>query len=176
MRSVIVFLLVLAAGVLGIYYFDPDTFSAIFGTSFSGALSGLTGGNLSFAQIQNYASNAGFSGDDLNTATAIALAESSGNPNAAGDPTLGGSYGLWQINLAAHPEYTAQALYDPQTNANAAYAIYSAAGGQFTPWTTFNTGAYEAYLQNGSSTQVAANSTGDDFANVDDSSDQDYDS
>jgi len=38
--------------------------------------------NLGAADILNYASAAGFAGGDLATAVAIALAESSGNPNA----------------------------------------------------------------------------------------------
>lgn len=95
--------------------------------------------------IAGWASNAGFSGVDLVTAVAIAYAESSGNPNAVGDVNLGRSIGLWQINLAAHPEYSENELYDPQTNANAAFDIYSAAGNSFSPWTTFKTGAYSQY-------------------------------
>jgi hypothetical protein len=137
-------------------------------SSFSGGITSVTGlGKLNFAQIQGYASNAGFSGDDLNTACAIALAESSGNPNVTGDLTVtpGGSIGLWQINLKAHPEYTAAQLVDPQTNANAAYAIYSAAGG-FTPWTTFNTGAYEAYLPASTPTVASADDSGGGNDNV----------
>lgn len=103
------------------------------------------------AQISYYAQNAGFTGQDLLTAVAIALAESSGNANvynretAAGAPQGQGSYGLWQIYLYKHPEDAGLNLYDPQINANAAFAIYSAAGG-FTPWTTYNSGAYQAYL------------------------------
>jgi soluble lytic murein transglycosylase-like protein len=172
MRNVIVFILVLAAGALGIYYFDPDVFSTVF-SGLQGGLSALTGGNLSYSEIQGYASAAGFTGDDLDTATAIALAESSGNPNAAGDATKGGSYGLWQINLAAHPEYTAEELYDPQTNANAAYVVYSSASNGFSPWTTFNNGAYQAYLQGDSSSQVASNSGDSTDSSGDDSSDED---
>lgn len=92
--------------------------------------------------IPGYARSAGFSGGDLAVAVAIAYAESSGNPNAVGDVDLGRSIGLWQINLAAHPEYTEEELYGPQTNANAAFAIYQAAGNSFSPWTTYKTGAY----------------------------------
>jgi hypothetical protein len=94
--------------------------------------------------IPDYARKAGFSGADLTIAVAIAYAESSGDPNALGDN--GNSYGLWQINLPAHPEYAGADLYDPQTNANAAFAIYQQAGESFSPWTTFKTGAYEQYL------------------------------
>ncbi len=95
--------------------------------------------------IAGYARTAGFSGFDLDIAVAIALAESHGNPNAVGDLDLGRSIGLWQINLAAHPEYLEEQLYDPQTNANAAFAIYQAAGNSFSPWTTFQTGAYQQF-------------------------------
>lgn len=106
--------------------------------------------NLSASQIATYASNAGFSGTDLVTAVAIALTESSGNPNALGDTNIGsgtGSFGLWQINADAHPEYAPfTELYDPQNNANAAYAIYSNAGNSFSPWSTYNSGAYNTYL------------------------------
>jgi hypothetical protein len=106
------------------------------------------GGNLTAAQIAGYAETAGFTGPDLQVAVAVALAESSGNPNAVGDLAItpGGSIGLWQINLKAHPQYTAAELTDPQTNANAAYAIYAAAGNQFTPWSTYNGGQYSAYI------------------------------
>lgn len=103
-------------------------------------------------QIYQYASNAGFVGDDLTTAVAIALAESSGDTGAynpetkAGAAEGKGSYGLWQIYLTAHPEYEGVNLYDPQTNANAAYSIFLAAGG-FNPWSTYKSGAYEAHLQ-----------------------------
>jgi hypothetical protein len=107
--------------------------------------------NLTAAQIATVASNAGFSGDDLVIAVAIALAESSGNPNAHGDVKLGtgtGSFGLWQIYADAHPEYGPDfsALYDPQKNANAAFEIYQGRGGTFQDWSTFKSGAYTAYL------------------------------
>lgn len=114
----------------------------------------VTVGNLSAAQIAGYAQTAGFTGDDLVTAVAIALAESSGNPEAHGDLSLpgSGSYGLWQIYAHAHPEFGPDftKLFDPQTNANAAYSVYQAAGSSFAPWSTFKNGAYSAYLQNAS--------------------------
>jgi hypothetical protein len=103
-------------------------------------------GNLDPATIAQYAANAGFSGPALQTAVAIALAESGGNPNAVGDLNLGTSVGLWQINLRAHPEFANVNLRDPQTNANAAFAIYTAAGSSFSPWSTYKSGAYQAFL------------------------------
>ena len=104
---------------------------------------------MSIDDIATVAQNAGFSGDDLITAVAVALAESSGNPNALGDIGIGqGSFGLWQINSKYHPEFGPDftTLYDPQTNANAAYSVYSAAGNSFTPWSTFKSGAYQSYV------------------------------
>ena len=132
----IAFAVILALGVAGyVLGFKPGD---IFGMK------------LSSQQIAQLASNAGFVGDDLITAVAVALAESSGNPHAHGDLGLPGegSFGLWQIYSAAHPEYGPDftALYDPQTNANAAYSIYQTAGFRFTPWTTYKEGTYSAYI------------------------------
>lgn len=109
-------------------------------------------GQIAYTDIANLASSAGFSGQDVQTAVAIALAESSGNVDAynperfatGGTPTGMGSYGLWQIYLRDHPEFSDVNLYDPQANANAAFQIYSASG--FGAWSTYNSGAYTAYL------------------------------
>ena len=103
-------------------------------------------------ELVTFAQNAGFSGDDANTAAAIALAESGGNPHAynpeilANAPQGQGSFGLWQIFLYRHPEFFGQALYDPQVNANAAFKVYTDAGNSFSPWSTYDTGAYREYL------------------------------
>ena len=117
------------------------------------------------AQIAYYAQMAGFDGADLTTAVAIALAESSGNPNVynpetsapGGTPAGQGSYGLWQIYLKEHPEFAADNLYDPQTNANDAYEIYSKAGG-FHDWSTYTEGTYQAFMG------AASNAGGPDIA------------
>lgn len=135
MTGVTAFALLAAAGIVGYFLLqEGETFLS---------------SKLSAQQISQYAAAAGFSGDDLVTAVAVALAESSGNPNAHGDTSLGtgtGSFGLWQIYSDAHPEYgpNFDQLYDPQTNANAAYAIFSASG--WAAWSTFKSGAYEAYV------------------------------
>lgn len=106
-------------------------------------------GDLTASQIKTLAINAGFTGQDLITSVAVALAESSGNPQALGDLDVGqGSFGLWQINSYYHPEYGPDftILYDPQTNANAAFSVYSAAGNSFTPWSTFKNGTYRSFV------------------------------
>lgn len=102
--------------------------------------------------MANLAAQAGFPSLQLSVAAAVALAESSGDPSAynpetaAGNAPGQGSYGLWQINLAAHPEFAGWNLFDPQTNANAAYIVWQKAGGSFSPWSTFKTGAYQSFL------------------------------
>jgi soluble lytic murein transglycosylase-like protein len=138
MSLLIIVGVILALGATG-YFFAGSTS----GVSILGGLLG----RLSASQIATYAANAGFSGDDLTTAVAIALAESSGNPKAVGDLNVspGGSVGLWQINLAAHPQYANVDLTDPALNASAAFAVFTQAGFQFTPWSTYNSGKYMAY-------------------------------
>ena len=108
--------------------------------------------NLQIPQLIALAAGAGFTGDDLTTAVAIALAESDGNPQAynpevaAHSPVGMGSFGLWQIYLKAHPEFQGQNLFDPPTNAAAAFSVYSAAGNSFRPWSTFGNNAYLAHV------------------------------
>jgi len=102
---------------------------------------------LNAQDIAKYAYQAGFRGQDLIYAVAIALKESGGDVQAY-NPELGantkrgsGSRGLWQIYGQAHPEYNNDSVYDPLENAKAAYAVYSAAGNSFIPWSTWNNGS-----------------------------------
>ena len=91
-------------------------------------------------------SNAGFTGDRLVTAVAVALAESRCNPAATLVNTDGSrDRGLWQINSRWHPEVSDDCAYDAQCNADAAFRI-SGQGTSWTPWVTFNTGAYRSWL------------------------------
>lgn len=92
-------------------------------------------------------------------AAAIAQAESGGCQYAKAGPTddrpvkqcvyrqttLENSYGLWQINRNAHPQYGAASLYTPAGNAAAAVAIANG-GLSFSAWSTFENGAYKAHL------------------------------
>jgi lysozyme-like protein len=87
---------------------------------------------LSRAQVYQYAINAGFNPVQAEIATSIAMIESSGNPLAHNPNDPQGSFGLWQINQAAHPGTIGQAL-DPQQAANLAYQI-SNGGTNWWPW------------------------------------------
>ncbi|HTI22194.1 MAG TPA: type VII secretion target [Kutzneria sp.] len=113
---------------------------------------------ISAQQIAQHAYNAGFRGDALTTAVAVALAESHGDTGIHGDVNLqtgtwGPSVGLWQIRslnpghgtAAEQALRNAQANADPATNARHAYAI-SRHGTNFGPWSTYTNGAYRGYL------------------------------
>ena len=90
---------------------------------------------LSASDIASYATQAGFTGDDLVTSVAIALAESGGDPNVIGDN--GTSIGLWQIHYTVHPEFDSARLTDPAYNASCAYALYTRRSGSFSDWSVF---------------------------------------
>src|SRR6266536_2921125 len=77
-------------------------------------------------------------------AAAIALAESGGNPRAF-NPS--GASGLWQILGAVDPR-DQPFLFNPQVNAHEAVLKYRGAGG-FSPWVTFETGAYRQFMDSG---------------------------
>lgn len=97
---------------------------------------------------------AGFRGRALKTAYAVAMAESGGDPRALNDRRPDLSYGLFQINmidelgpdrrkrygLASNDD-----LYDPYVNARVAFRL-SRGGRDWTPWTTYTSGAYQQHL------------------------------
>jgi hypothetical protein len=92
-------------------------------------------------------------------AAAIAQAESGGCQYAKAGPTDDrpvkqctyrfttgeNSYGLWQINRNAHPQYSASSLYTTGGNATAAAAIANG-GASFSAWSTYTNGAYKRHL------------------------------
>lgn len=103
-------------------------------------------------QLTQLAYDAGFRAtrNELITAVAAAIGESGGNERAVGDRSQGGSYGLWQIHLPSHPEYRSnpEQLFNPRTNAQAAYKIYVAAGRSFEPFHAWShaSGPRKAFL------------------------------
>ncbi len=98
------------------------------------------------------AAQAGFTGQGLRLAVAVGLAESGGNPTARGPnpPTPGcpaGSLdrGAWQLNNCYHPEVSDACADDLGCAARETYRI-SAAGSDWSEWTTYTSGAYRAQL------------------------------
>jgi hypothetical protein len=136
---------------------------------------------LTFAQLRALWLEAGGAPSLADTMAAIALAESSGNPDAINpeacraaahdcDPcTLSNtgdySIGLWQINYygglfeSRKDAYGCPGeLWTPIKNARAAVDIADGGHG-LSAWTTFTSGAYRQYLGVGASGPTAAKST-----------------
>ena len=115
---------------------------------------------LSHADLEALWTFAGGSQATADVAAAIAQAESGGDPTKIDNtayPKLPGyhppapgnlpeySVGLWQVNVLAHPQYTAAQMLTPRLNAVAAVAI-SSGGRHFDPWTTYTHNLYEPFL------------------------------
>jgi Lysozyme like domain len=104
----------------------------------------------SYAQLEQLWINNGGSPALAPVAAAIAEAESGGNPQAENTKDNNGtqtSWGLWQISDGTHSQ-PVPGILDPNTNAAQAVAKYQAAGG-WSPWGTYSSGAYTAYLSPG---------------------------
>jgi LysM repeat protein len=91
-------------------------------------------GTLGCPGLEELWEEAGGSGAQAVMAASIAMAESSGQQFATG---AAGERGYWQIN----PDHGSLSTYDPLGNAKAA-VIISDDGTNWTPWTTFTSGAY----------------------------------
>lgn len=123
-------------------------------TSTTPAITGpVPGGQLTMEQLVGLAKGAGFNDSEAVTMAAIAMAESGGNSNAKNFKPPDKSYGLWQINMigplgpARMQEFGLQRedqLFDPLTNAKAAYSIRKSEG--LSAWTVYKTGKYKNHL------------------------------
>ena len=122
-----------------------------------GSASLPTGGTLDAKQIVQVARAAGIPEKDVPLMTAIALAESGGKSGAHNTKYPDNSYGLWQINMLDEPGYmlgeerrkqfglkSNDELFNPVTNAKAAYAILKQQG--FGAWSVYTNRSYEQFL------------------------------
>jgi hypothetical protein len=90
-------------------------------------------GTLTVDQVARLVVSVGLVGEAAVTATAIAMRESAGNTAAHNPVYPDDSYGLWQINRLAWPEYTPAVLSTARGNALAMLAI-SNHGTRWQPW------------------------------------------
>lgn len=108
-------------------------------------------------QLYDTLVKAGFKGDALRRAWAVAMAESGGRSNAHNPNAKTGdnSYGLFQINMlgALGPSRLKQyglssndQLFDPLVNAQIAYKM-SGGGKNWKPWSAYKNGASEKFYQ-----------------------------
>lgn len=108
---------------------------------------------ISVAAARQYAQKAGFSGQSLNIIVAIAQAESGLDTQATHNNSDGSiDRGILQINDKAHPDVSSTCVFDPTCAFQAGYRI-SSNGTDFTPWSTYNSGAYLKYMSSSTSTQ-----------------------
>lgn len=105
---------------------------------------------LTLADLRALAAGVGFPDPDL--AAAVAMAESRGDASAANivtHPKPGNlperSFGLWQVNTLAHPEFDEARLLDATYNANAALLI-SRQGSDWRAWSAFKDGTYRKFM------------------------------
>jgi LysM repeat protein len=104
-------------------------------TTLTSSVQTVTGGTLDCSGLEALWESAGGSPGEAFMAAEIAMAESGGNQYAL-SPT--DDYGYWQINASHGP---AEATFNAYGNARAAIAI-SDDGTNWSPWTTYVTGAY----------------------------------
>lgn len=116
----------------------------------------------SFAQLEGLWINNGGSAAMAPIMAAIALAESSGNPNATNPNDNGGrqtSWGLWQLSDGTHNQPVSNIL-DP--NVNAAQAVKKLKSQGLQAWGTYTSGAYRRFMKSGvtpDTTSVPSGST-----------------
>lgn len=89
---------------------------------------------LSAVDLATLAIRAGWRGQGAARATAVMLAESSGNTDAHNTKNGNDARGLMQINIraGAHPEYASRNLYDAETNVATGFELWRKDG--WRPW------------------------------------------
>ncbi|HEV2761003.1 MAG TPA: peptidoglycan-binding protein [Acidimicrobiales bacterium] len=112
---------------------------------------------LSSEQVARFAFDAGFRGESLVIAVAIARGESGFKPDAVGDVGLmddvwGPSVGLWQVRSLHEERGTGGhrdelANVDPAHNARSAWAISGSGANRFRPWSVFTSRRYLDFLE-----------------------------
>jgi hypothetical protein len=116
---------------------------------------------LSRTQLESLAKGAGFPDAEVPTIVGIAFAESGGDPQAHNPVPPDNSYGLLQINMIGSLGINRrkqfklannEALFDPATNFKVGKAIRDGSG--FGAWTTYTSGKYKRYMDEGSEGKI----------------------
>ena len=107
--------------------------------------------HLSAAQVDHLMRLCGWTDpQQIKTGIAVCFAESGGDTTATNHNKDGSTdYGLWQINSVHKALLASHNWRDPVANTQMAYAVWKAAGGSWTPWSTYTSGAYKAHLGQG---------------------------
>lgn len=116
---------------------------------------GVGAGSLGRAEIRALMRRHGFPQSELRRGSAIALAESSGNPFAQNSI---GATGLWQILLSAHPSMTEADAMNPDLATEYAHKLWSQYGWQ--PWEAYTNGNYKSFMARGGLVSMLAAAAG----------------
>lgn len=104
-------------------------------------------GSVSMGQVITAAYAAGFRGDDLVIAGAVAKAESDLHPRAVNQNTNGTQdLGTWQINTIHGAILRSGDPFALADNARMAFQIWNDAGQRWGPWVTFWSGSYAKFM------------------------------
>jgi hypothetical protein len=124
-----------------------DTQTGVGATSTATGNSGAAGINYTKSTLETLWTSNGGSAGTANIASAIALAESSGQSQAtSSNPDGGTNVGLWQLDTkGVGAGYTVAQLQAAVTNARVTI-MGSANGTNWSAWATYASGAYKAYL------------------------------
>jgi murein DD-endopeptidase MepM/ murein hydrolase activator NlpD len=149
---------------------DSSVLDGLMGDSQMTAASGDEGG-MAFGSRKGLLKalyNQGFRGKSLQTAFAVALAESGGRAKAIGDESIanskyGPSLGIFQIRSLRDPKKFGESgqwrdgkrLFDPSFNVKAAWNI-SNQGKNWKAWSAYNNGAFSKFLDDAESASKAA--------------------
>ncbi len=132
---------------------------------------------LSDSELANLLYEAGFRGDRLKTAFAVAKAESNARPKAYNPPsnnTGDDSYGIFQINMIGdlgpdrRKRYNLERdedLFDPARNARVAFEM-SNKGKDWGAWTTYTGGKYKQFMKDADKALESLKKTKERFTNV----------
>jgi hypothetical protein len=116
-------------------------------------------GDYTFSQLEQLWIQAGGAASLAPVMAAIALAESSGNPDAVNPTDNNGtqtSWGLWQISNGTH-NMPVPGILSPLTNAQQAVAKLQSQG--LSAWGTYDSGAYKQYLPAGTTATLTSSTS-----------------
>jgi Lysozyme like domain len=100
------------------------------------------------AVVAQAAKDAGFTGNDLVIAIAVAKAESRWQPSVVSPTNADGTKdcGLWQTNSIHKDLLRKNSCGDPKANARMARQVWKNAHGSWSPWYTYKSGKHLAFI------------------------------
>jgi lysozyme-like protein len=109
-------------------------------------------------ELAKAAKAAGFPADQIQTAVAVALAESGGRADAAARNNNGSyDYGAWQINTVHGSLLSQGDKFNINDNAKMAFTVWQRAGNSWSPWVAYKNQRYRTFLPQAALAAASAN-------------------